>query len=589
MSTLPQNYHLIEASWEVCNKVGGIHTVLTTKLAYAQAEFAGRYVTVGPKLASNPTFYEEEVPELWGKIKTDLANLGIGLFYGHWITEGHPPCILLDWSGLVSKSGEYKARFWEEHQLDTLNTDFYDVDTPLLWSIAVGHLVEAYAKHVEAPVLFHGHEWLAAGAFLVLAKNPAIKTVFTTHATVLGRALSSGGEDIYTKLAAIEPESTARAHNVTAKHQLERLSANLATVFTTVSSLTGREAEAFLKRKPTIITENGVDSALFPAFDELCIQHNDAREILHDFISSYFFPSYRFDLRNVNYQFTMGRYEAHNKGYDLYLQSLGELNRKLKTENSDKTVIALFFVPGDSIAPRREVGFQMAAQTHIKELLTKYSQIQQRELYHSLWREGEHLANIELIPPTVIEHIKQLISRLPVYENPPISPFDLRHPEQDAILQAANKADLTNGADDRVKVLFFPAYFDGFDGLFNRVLYELIAGCDLGVFPSLYEPWGYTPMESLAMGVPAITTDLAGFGLAADERAHDDLGTEIINREGRADADVATELTEKLYNYTKLPVRDQLMHRIGAYQTIQLFDWSKLYDRYLETYQIAIK
>jgi glycogen(starch) synthase len=589
VSTVTPSTHLFEASWEVCNKVGGIHTVLTTKLAYAQAKFPGSYTTVGPLLASNSNFHQEETPEVFVKIFSKLAEKGIAAQYGYWITDGHPPCILLGWDGLAASLNNYKATFWEKHQLNTLNTDFFDVDTPLLWSIAVGHLVAEYQAETGEHTLFHGHEWLSAGAFLVLNNFPAVKTVFTTHATVLGRALSSGGEDIYTHIEKIEPTSAAASHNVVAKHQLEALSAQLATVFTTVSSLTGREASQFLGRKPDIITENGVDSKLFPTFDALCAMHEENREVLHDFISAYFFSSYRFDLSNTTYQFTMGRYETHNKGYDLYLQSLGALNKQMIAEGSSKTVVAFFFVPGDALRVRPEVTFQVAVNNHLTHTLHTYSARQQRELYQSLWEEGEHCANVTILPKLVIEKLKQLIVKLPVQEEPPISPFDLRHPEQDGILNAAKAAGLANREEDRVKVIFFPAYFDGFDGIFNRSLYQLISGCDLGVFPSLYEPWGYTPMESLAMGVPGITSNLAGFGLAASERAAGERGSLVLEREGKPDTEVAANLTSMLMDAVNLDPRLHMLDRMSAYQVIQKFDWRELYDRYHEAYALATK
>jgi glycogen(starch) synthase len=556
-------------------------------LAYAQATFPGTYTVVGPLLANNPYFHQEEVPKDFVPVFELLKEKGIEARYGSWLTDGNPPCILLGWDGLVSSLNSYKATFWEKYKLDTLNTDFFDVDTPLLWSIAVGHLVETYAAQTKQPTLFHGHEWLAAGAFLLLNQNPLVKTVFTTHATVLGRALSSGGEDIYTRLASIKPDEAAASHNIVTKHQLEKLSANLATVFTTVSHLTGREATAFLGRKPEVITENGVDSKLFPSFDTLCSMHDENREVLNDFVSAYFFSSYRFDLSTTTYQFTMGRYETHNKGYDLYLHSLGKLNQKLIKENSAKTVVALFFVPGDALRVRPEVTFQLAVHSHLTHTLHTYSARQQRELYQSLWEEGEHCANITILPKPVIEQLKQLILRLPVYENPPISPFDLRHPESDGILQAAREAGLTNAEGDRVKVLFFPAYFDGFDGIFNRSLYEIISGCDLGVFPSIYEPWGYTPMESLAMGVPGITSNLAGFGLAAAERSPDERGSLVIHREGIPDAEVARNLADLLFQAVNLDPRQHMLDRMSAYQVIQKFDWRELYGRYHEAYNLA--
>ncbi len=585
---LPKDAYLFESSWEVCNKVGGIHTVLTTKLAQAQNEFTTRYMAIGPFLPANPNFHEEALPENFKEVFASLEKEGVKAHYGRWLTDGQPVTVLLDWQGLVPRLNDIKARFWEEFGLNSLNSDFYDTDQPLMWSTAVGLFVQEFAKKNTAPILFHGHEWLSAGAFLILKHCENVRSVFTTHATVLGRALSSQGEDIYTRLHSINPDESAERHTVVTKHQLEKLAATNATVFTTVSKLTGREATVFLGRTPDFITENGVDTELFPAFDQLSSDHITMREELHDFMSAYFFPSHRFDLNATSYLFTMGRYEMHNKGYDLFLQSLSQLNEQMKKEKSKETVIACIFVPGDSQGVQEEVHFQRAAFRHLTDLLSTYTKRQQREVYHSIWEKNEVCASTSLLPKHVQDQIRQLILRLPIYEEVPLSPFKLRNPDQDAILTTARNANLKNRAEDNVKVVFFPAYFDGFDGIFNRNLYDIIGGCDLGVFPSLYEPWGYTPMESLAMGVPAITSDLAGFGLAVKEHTPDTQASEIIAREGRKDEDVVKDLTVALTKYLQETPRQKLHRRIAAYQAIQAFDWSFLYKKYRESYHKAL-
>jgi len=586
-STLPNKpTTLFEASWEVCNKVGGIHTVLTTKLSSAQKAFS-RYYCVGPWLAENPAFHEEPIPQDFAAAVEKVASMGVGVHYGHWLTDGEPTTFLIDWQGLIPQLNGLKQQYWENFQLDSLHTDFYDIDQPLMWSSAAGMLVSAFAETQKEPILFHGHEWLSAGAFLQLHKNEKVRSVFTTHATVLGRALSSDGSDLYGKLLTINPEEEARNHGVITKHQLEKLGATTATVFTTVSSLTGREAAKLLGKQPDFITENGVDPELFPPFDALCLQHGEMREVLHNFMSSYFFPSYQFDLNKTSYTFTMGRYEMHNKGYDVYLEALGSLNKELKDAKDPQTVVGCIFVPGDAVGIRADVQLYQTAQHHIRNLLANYSSLQQRELYQNLWNQQEDTSSpSQLLPAHVLDQIKQLLLRLPRYENVPISPFNLRHPESDSILLAAEKFGLTNSAEDRVKVLFFPAYFDGFDGVFNRNIYDLVSGCDLGVFPSYYEPWGYTPMESLALGVPAITSNLAGFGLAVEEHAPNQKQW-VLEREGISNSEAAGALMLKIVQFIKSTQRQQLQKRMEAYQAVESFSWTILYKKYKEAYYHA--
>lgn len=586
MTASPEGTILCEASWEVCNKVGGIHTVLTTKLAHALALFGDDYLAIGPKVAGQETvFHPEPLPDHMGAIADRIRPHGIELHYGTWITPGGPKAVLLDANGLRERLDEYKQQLWDAYKLDTLNaTD--DVDEPLAWSLAVGHFLDALAEATGRSITFHGHEWLCAGGFLN-TKHAAIRSVFTTHATILGRSLSSRGLDIYTDLNAFPPDESAKECNITAKFQLERLCAHQATVFTTVSHITAREATAFLGRTPDVLTENGIDPALFPDFAELSQEHHLRRQEFEDFLAAYFFPSYRFELSQTQIMFTMGRYETHNKGYDLALQAFGRLNEELK-QTGGPTVVACFFVPGDAKGPRREVLFQQAVQSRIKETLRHYSEKQQRELYASLWEEGEHCANVRMIQPHTVEELKQLILKLPSHKEVPLSPFELNHPDQDDMTRIAAENGLKNREEDRVKVLFFPAYFDGFDGIFNRSLYQIISGCDLGFFPSLYEPWGYTPMESLIMGIPAITSNLAGFGLAVAERGEpENQGIFLLRRDGVAVEESLSELTKLLASYVKLDRRAQLEHRMRSYLAIRSFSWELLYGRYRESYERA--
>lgn len=589
MSNLSDQTFLVEASWEVCNKVGGIHTVLISKMAAAQELVGKRYLAVGPVTASQPDFHQETPPAVIADVAKELKPLGILLKYGIWLTSGQPNVVLLDTSQFTTQLNLLKRKFWDKHQLDSLNAPA-DAEEPLRWSIAVGLFLEKLAAaDPKSKLLFHGHEWLSAGAFLVVDQNPAIKTVFTTHATMLGRAISSSGQDLYDQLDRIDPEKAAQDHQVVLKHQLEKLAANLATVFTTVSEITARETKQFLGRSPDVITENGIEPSLFPAFNELAIQQQEMRTVLDDFVAAYFFPSYRFDLANTIYLFTMGRYEMHNKGYDLALQALAHLNQTLKKSQNPKTVVAWFFVPGDTTGVKQETLFQVAAQKRISALLTHYTTRQQRELYASLWEEGEHCANIEILSAAVIEQLKQIILRLPQPKEVPISPFNLRAGEDDDIVKTAAKLQLLNRAEDPVKVLFIPAYVDGFDGLFNRTLYELISGCDVGFFPSCYEPWGYTPMESLIMGVPAITSDLTGFGLAVKQRfATGTSGVRLLYRDNVAAEKAASNLSTLFQEYLDLTDRELLAERMHAYLTMQDFRWGLLYANYRASYEQAL-
>lgn len=574
---MPISPYLFEVSWEVCNKVGGIHTVITSKLPYSLNQFSSHYTAIGPYLVeNNQEFKPLPLPTDLEETSKRLSERGVDLHYGQWLVDEATPVILLDWKNLMSSRDPFKEEWWKLYQLDTLGTDFYDVDQPLFWSLSVGFFLEAFAETHKDPVIAHAHEWLTAGLFLYInSRNAPVKTVFTTHATVLGRALSSSAVPIYDTLQDIDPELEAKNHGVTTKHQLERLAATLATVFSTVSTLTAQECSAFLGRNVDVVVENGIDLNDFPLFDQASTSHASVREKLHDFISAYFFSSYQFDLRKTIYQFTMGRFEIHNKGYDLYIESLGELNTQLKAEKSDQTLVSFFLVPMGNALLRPEVQRQISLYNRITRSLHKQAQQYQRETYASLWQEGSSIRT------NTTEDSSRLVDQFGHIE-PALSPYQL--PEDHPIFELAKKAGLQNSAEDPVKLVLFPIYMDGFDGIFNMPLYELIIGFDLGVFPSLYEPWGYTPLETIALGIPTITSNLSGFGQAIQNTLPNALGTLILDRHHGSN-----NLTDLLRTNLEESPRQWMLRRIDAYTTAHRFSWNTTYQKYQNAYELALK
>ena len=533
---------LLEASFEVCNKVGGIHTVIVSKLPSVLQEYGDCYLSIGPWFPNLPEFKSEEYPTVyWAALADRLAAEGVILHYGRWQVPGQPTAVLLEWTGLIPKLDQLKARFWEQHGLDTLGSDFYDFDTPLLWGVAVGMFAMAYQETNPLPVTLQLHEWLSAGAVLILPKHTDhLRTVFTTHATVLGRSLSSHGVPIYDQLEQINPDAAARENGVTAKHQLERLGATLADAFTTVSDLTAEEASHFLGRQPNVITENGLALHELPLLLENRATATTVRGELEQFVNDLFAPYYPFDSSRSVWQCTTGRFELHNKGYDVYLQSLAQLNNQLKETDSKQSVVTLLLLA---------VGNRGIHQDILTERLLRVS--------------GQ-AAKLGQLP-----HLSA-----------PISPF-ITDPN-DPIIQLATALGLQNRAEDRVKVIYLPAYFDGLDGLLNIPLYDLVSACDLGVFPSAYEPWGYTPLECIALGVPAITSDLAGFGQAARAAT---AGVSLLKRRGLADPTSA--LTKLLQVALQRTPRELELERIAAYGLSQQFGWERLYENYRTAYQQA--
>ena len=588
--------YLFEISWEVCNKVGGIHTVVTSKLEYCLNEFKENYYSVGPYLhnTSNQTFREETTPPEFASVATQLSKVGIVLHFGRWLVDNEPKTILVDWTNYTYKLNYIKSEYWNKYQLDTMGSDYYDVDQPLLWSTAIGMMLEKFAQEKpDDKIAVQVHEWMSAGSILHLKNTSTnnVRCVFTTHATVMGRALTARGIYHENQKGIENVDEEARKIGVLAKHQIEKLAGMNADAFTAVSEMTSQEAFRLFGIKPLVV-ENGLDLKLFPNFLDLSSLHKISRENWKKYITSYFAPYYPIDPDKISLQFTMGRYEFHNKGYDLYLEALSALNQKLKANDSEKSVVALFMVPADSVQPNIECLSQMAAVEQIQRVVTeevnKGIGKEVQELLYGMKknkRASEHKISMEISEENGY-YLELLISHLLHNDNPPLTPFDLRNPNQDEILNCARNYGLNNKKEDKVKIIFLPVYLDGFDGIFNQPLYELISGCDLGVFPSAYEPWGYTPMESLVMGVPCITSTLSGFGQAAKElKQPSPEGILLLEREINNQESAKEELLKMLELSLNEEERTWVNRKISAYYGIQNFSWSNIYPKYSQLYK----
>lgn len=591
MTTPEASPFLLEASWEVCNKVGGIYTVITSKFGMVRQEFKENYLAIGPFLGGdNSTFKETPLPENWQEIGRDLATQGIILHFGHWLIQDKPEAILIDWQGFSGQSNHWKGKLWEKFKLDSLGSNYYDIDQPLMWAISIGLLTKNLANHrPQQRFILQTHEWMTGGAILALKSEslPAnVTTVFTTHATVLGRALSSRNSHIYENMDHFEPEKEARAAGVLTKHQIEALSAQQANIFTTVSKITGHEASIYLGRQPDVITENGLDVNDFPVFDQLVIKHAQMREQLEEFITAFFLPFYYFEASKASLQFTMGRYEPHNKGYDLYLESLGELNKKLQKDRSNpRSVVSFFLVPADVGNMRPQTLSRLQTYQAVHHYLGQIGIGQEKNLLEGIVSEKKPEITLD---EEQINYLRQLILHQKNTTNPELSPYFLNQGDKDEILRLAKQYGLENKAEDKVKILFFPIYFDGFDGVFNTPFYDLITGFDLGVFPSFYEPWGYTPMESLAAGVPAISSNLAGFGQSAADLCEKlpnlEKGIWVIDRQNNEN-NAKSALTSILELSLTESDRQWVERRMAAYELVQQFNWQKLYQNYQNAYQ----
>jgi len=523
---------LFEVSWEVCNKIGGIYTVITTKLREVEKVFGDRYILLGPDLKMNIDFEETDEPG-WQKIREGTAIKGLSCRFGRWRIPGEPKVILVSASKRYS-SDQLLYHLWETFGVDSIAGGM-DYDEAVLFSYACGEVIETYynlhLRDENIPVIAHFHEWMAGAGLLYLKEHlPEVGTVFTTHATILGRALSGAGIDIYAQMDSIAPQKEASIHNVSAKYSLEMTAAREADCFTTVSAITAVEVKNFLGCEPDVITPNGLDMENIPDLvtnRELALE---AKSRILEAANRFLRRELPSDTRIIAIS---GRYEYRNKGLDIFLEALGQL------ENSayvGPPLMALVLVVG---------GY--------------------KDLIPSL-RSDQAKAETQAIP---------------------IATHRLENESFDPILQACNRLGLTNQAQNKVNVIFNPAYLNGHDGLFNMNYYEVLAGCDLGVFPSYYEPWGYTPLEAAAHAVPTVTTDQAGFGLWVEANIGEASGIILLRRRGRPLDQVIQDMKAIFQAFLSWPPEALEERRKSARTVAMKANWQDFISFYLEAFARA--
>ncbi|MBU0980315.1 MAG: glycogen/starch synthase [Nanoarchaeota archaeon] len=586
--------HVFECSWEVCNKVGGIFTVVKSKAALMVEHYGDGYFMVGPYFADkvHGEFMEEVPSPVFKAVFEELAKEGIMCHFGKWLVEGEPKIILIDFTNFTYEANAIKARLWQEFRIDSMGTQFHDFDEPIIWSTAVGKLLEKLGEKLEGPIVGHFHEWLAAGGLLYLKDSKKVATVFTTHATMLGRTLASHDVDIYNELDKLDPDAEAYRLGIQSKYLTEKSAAMCADQFTTVSEITGMEAEALLKRKPDILLPNGLDMSKFPTFEDISIKHKLLKSKMLDFIIYYFFPYYHFDLDKTRIFFLAGRYEYHDKGIDVFIDALGNVNRMLKEEKSDKTIVTFIWVPGAIRGIKTELlENKMKYQDVLDTFNDNLVDIKNRLVFLTI--TDQSLCNEDLFDKDITQELKRkLLSMKRKEGSPPLSTHNLVDEQHDDVMCGFRRAELLNREEDRVKVVFYGIYLTGADGLLDTNYYESMLGSHLGVFPSFYEPWGYTPLEAGALGISSVTTDLAGFGrylskLKSNKKMKE--GIFVLPRFKRSYDQIVKELTGFLYDYVKLDKAGRIKNKLEARRLASMADWKNLISNYFEAHEKAVQ
>ncbi|MBI2548597.1 glycosyltransferase [Candidatus Woesearchaeota archaeon] len=591
----PNASYLFEVSWEVCNKVGGIYTVVKTKAGllnklYPQYYLIGPYFEDKAKVEMNecpaPAFCQEAV--------SVLKQQGIRCYFGKWQVRGEPSVILIDFHGLLPQKDAIKRKLWDTYQIDSLHTG-WDFEEPMLWAWAVGMFLELVAPQLKGkPSVVHTHEWLSGFTLLyVKMQKLPFATVFTTHATMLGRTLASAS-DLYTILPTIDPTREAYAHGIQAKFTTEKACAQQADIFTTVSETTALEAEKILGRKPEVLVLNGLDFEKFFTFEEAAIAHRRNREKIREFLSYFFFPYYTFDLDHTLAFFIVGRYEFRNKGIDIFIKALGKLNQSLKKSQPEgtpeRTIVVFFWIPQETFGIKTELLESKTFYKHIKDFVVRSGEDMETDIIQAIVSRKELSEGIIFSNEFKLKNKRHLLSFIK-NGNPPFCTHRIDHEENDTIIRQFKQEGLLNRQEDTVKVILYPVYLTGVDGLLDLPYYDAMSGCHLGVFPSYYEPWGYTPLESAALSVPAITSDLSGFGkfIAPFVQGESNSGIFVLPRENKSEEEVIENFTKLLEQYALLDRHERVKNKINANIFSARADWNILIAHYIRAHNLAIE
>ena len=536
---------LLETSWEVCNKMGGIYTVLASRAATMTRRHPQDIIFVGPLLAAEGEalpldFIPTAVPELAAWQREASSELGLRLVVGRWAVAGEPAVVLVDFKPLWQEQGELYFETWKEYGIEG-DKGYGDYDESCLFAVAAARVMQSilgYYQPKQQIALFN--EWQTGLGLLWLHLHaPQVKTIFITHATTVGRSIAGNYKELYTYMEAYQGDQMARELGVEAKHTLEKRAAHTADVFATVSRLTAREAKQLLEREPVVLP-NGFHVGASPLSSSLAAKRRKARRLLGAVASKL----YGTPIDERAYFVSLGgRYEYRNKGIDLFIESLYRFSQQYQGE---REIVACLLVPAWEAGPRAELQYLLS---HPEE--PAQQPLQHPELTHWLYNTDHDRA---------VAHI--------------------RHRGLDR-------------AEGKVKLLFVPCYLNGIDGIFDLSYYDLLVGMDLTIYPSYYEPWGYTPLESIRYGVPTITTTLAGFGLWAEEEQQTKPFAElkhqpvhIVPRDDRNVDEAIGRIAELIGEQLALTPDEAKAQRRSAYELAKRADWELFYRHYEDAYRL---
>lgn len=594
----PTDCLLVEVAWEVCNQVGGIYTVIRSKVPAMVDKWGCDYCLVGPYVHHRiPAEFEptENLNDPFGQAVKKMRDLGIEVHYGFWLVSGRPRVVLINPFSIYHRLGEIKYFLWEHHQISTP-----DHDDLLNQCISFGYLTKVFLAEVakaevtNKQVIAHLHEWMVGTAIPELRHdNVPVTTVFTTHATLLGRYLAMNSGDFYGQLPFFDWAVEAKYFNIEAQVRIERAAAHGAHVLSTVSDVTARECLSLLGRNPDIILPNGLNIERFTALHEFQNLHLEYKLKINQFVMGHFFHSYSFDLDKTIYFFTSGRYEHKNKGFDLVLEALARLNWRMRQENNDTTVVMFFITkaPYSSINP--SVLQSRAVMEEIRSTCESIQkQVGQRLFMESASSSDQKLPNLNSFVDDYWKlRLRRTLQSWKTNQLPYVVTHNLYNDGEDPILNFLRMANLVNNWYDRVKVVYHPEFINPTNPLFGMEYGQFVRGTHLGIFPSYYEPWGYTPLECIASGVPAVTSDLSGFGdfVLSNIPSSQERGIYVVERRYKSFDESANQLTDMLHSFVKYSRRDRINQRNKVESSSENFDWRNLSVHYEKAYTLALE
>ncbi|MFD2718581.1 glycosyltransferase [Hymenobacter monticola] len=594
---------LVEVAWEVCNQVGGIYTVIRSKVPATVPVWGDRYCLLGPYFPNMAQGEFEPYDDLavhtaadpFGAAVRTMRAQGYDVQIGTWLITGRPRVVLINPFQAYGQLGQHKADLWQRHGIPSP-----DNDDLLHQVIAFGHLTTIFFQHVAAQVkpaqrlLGHFHEWMTGVAIPELRRlQVPAHLLFTTHATLLGRYLAMNDPAFYDHLMWVNWEKEAKHFNIEPAVRMERAAAHGSHVFTTVSELTVRECIYLLDRIPDAVLPNGLNIERFVALHEFQNLHQQYKAKIHEFVMAHFFQSYAFDLDKTLYFFTSGRYEYHNKGFDLTLEALARLNHRIQQSGLDGQVVMFFITkrPYTSINP--QVLERRALLDEVHETCQAIERQVGERLFYAAAASSDHkLPDLSAMVDDYWKlRYRRTLQSWKTNTLPPVITHNLVNDQDDDILNFMRRASLLNHKHDRVKMVYHPDFVSPASPLLGMEYGQFVRGCHMGVFPSYYEPWGYTPLECVARGVPAITSDLSGFGdyVLQTIPEPEQKGIFVVHRQEKSFDESAEELCNMLWDFVQLNRRERIMQRNAVESSAELFDWKNLRVHYDRAYALALE